>query len=88
VLGVPVVSFDNGGMTELASASGDPSAPLLTSIPYLDVEGMADAVIDRLRDDERRKAEGARLRDWVVSHHLSPTGAADVGHVVAGLLDG
>jgi glycosyltransferase involved in cell wall biosynthesis len=85
-LGVPVISFDNGGMSELADASGD-GRPLLTRIPYLDVEGMADAVIDRLHDPESRTAEGARLSDWVLDKHLSHRGAADVGVVVAGLLD-
>jgi len=85
-LGVPVVSFDNGGMRELAIADGV-ERPLLTRIDYLDVEGMADAVIGLLRDPEGRAASGDRLRDWVVDKHLSPVGAADVGGVVTDLLD-
>lgn len=82
-LGVPVVTFANGGMVELAAASGD--EPLLGCVPYLDVEAMADAVVERLRDREAREREGARLRDWVVDHHLSAVGAADIGRVLDGL---
>jgi len=85
-LGVPVISFDNGGMSELADADGL-EQPLLTRIPYLDVEGMTDAVLDRLRHPETRAAEGARLQTWVLDKHLSHRGAADVGVVVAELLD-
>ncbi len=85
-LGVPVISFDNGGMSELAEADGI-EHPLLTRLPYLDVEGMTDAVIERLREPESRAAEGARLQDWVLDKHLSQRGAADVGVVVADLFD-
>lgn len=83
-LGVPVVSFDNGGMRELAMASGE--EPLLTRIPYLDVEQMADAVIERLRSPALRALEGARLQEWVLDKHLADRGAADIGVVMAELL--
>jgi glycosyltransferase involved in cell wall biosynthesis len=86
VLEVPVVTFDNGGMSELAAAAGPDAEPLLTKVPYLDVEAMADAVVTRLRDADLRAAEGRRLHEWVVDHHLSPVGAAEVGNVVADLI--
>jgi glycosyltransferase involved in cell wall biosynthesis len=79
-LGVPVVTFDNGGMVELASA-GD-GEPLLAAVPYMDVEAMADAVITLLRDRDGARRAGARLRDWVVDHHLSGVGAAEIGDLV------
>jgi glycosyltransferase involved in cell wall biosynthesis len=84
-LSVPVVTFENGGMVELAVADGVHD-PLLTAVPYLDVEGMADAVAALLADRSGAKAMGARLRDWVVDHHMSSVGAAAVGAVVDGLL--
>ena len=83
-LGVPVVSFDNGGMQELAMASGE--EPLLTRIPYLDVEGMADAVIERLASPSLRTSEGARLQEWILDKHLAERGAPDIGLVMAELL--
>ncbi|MCC5953093.1 MAG: glycosyltransferase family 4 protein [Acidimicrobiia bacterium] len=83
-LGVPVVTFDNGGMVELAAAGE--GEPLLDCVDYLDVEAMADVVVARLRDKADRQRRGARLRDWVVAHHRSEVGAAEVGEVLQGLL--
>lgn len=83
-LGVPVVSFANGGMVELAAAGGD--EPLLDILPYLDVEAMADRVIALAADEGRRRRSAERLQQWVVDHHLSAVGAADVGMVLDDLL--
>lgn len=85
-LGVPVVTFANGGMVELAAADGP--EPLLGCVPYLDVEAMADALVERLSQPERREREGARLRSWVRRHHLSSDGARDIGVVLDGLRAG
>jgi glycosyltransferase involved in cell wall biosynthesis len=82
-LGVPVVTFANGGMVELAAADGP--EPLLGCVPYLDVEAMADAVVERLVRPDRGAREGARLRAWVLDHHLSAVGARDIGVVLDGL---
>lgn len=79
-LGVPVVTFDNGGMVELAGA--DPPEPLLTCVPYLDVEAMAEQVVELLGDPERRTRQGSRLQAWVRGHHLSDVGARDIGEVL------
>jgi glycosyltransferase involved in cell wall biosynthesis len=83
-LGVPVVTFANGGMVELAAA-GD-AEPLLAAVPYMDVEAMADAVVGLLRDRDAARRAGARLQDWVVDHHLSDVGAAEIGELVDRLI--
>ena len=80
-LGVPVVTFENGGMAELAVADGDDD-PLLAAVPYMDAEAMADEVIALLRDPDGARRAGARLQRWVLDHHLSDVGAAEVGVVV------
>lgn len=51
--GLPVIAFDEaGGIGEII----EPDAGML--VPYLDVEAMADAVIDLALDDERRAVLG------------------------------
>lgn len=79
-LEVPVVTFANGGMVELAAADGP--EPLLTCVPYLDVEAMADAVIEQLTRPEQRARQGARLGARVRAHHLSSVGARQIGAVL------
>jgi glycosyltransferase involved in cell wall biosynthesis len=62
-LGVPVVSFDNGGMREFLS----PSCGRL--VPYLDVEAMADAVLELIEHPDTRAALGAEARETVIARH-------------------
>lgn len=81
LLGVPVVTFDNGGMAELAIADGADD-PLLTAVPYLDVEAMAAAVIDLLRAPDDARRSGARLGAWVAERHVSEVGAAELASVI------
>ena len=84
-LGVPVISFANGGMAELAVADGA-DEPLLTMVDYLDVEAMAAAIVQRVRDDDLRTREGTRLRRWLSTHALSSTGAVDIAAAIEALL--
>lgn len=86
LLGVPIVTFANGGMVELAVADG-PSEPLLASVPYLDVEAMADEVVELLRDREGARARGARLAAWVGAQHVSSVGARELAEVIEAALD-
>ncbi len=74
-LGVPIVAFDNGGMTELAHEGG-PDGPLIEIIDYLDVEAMANAVVARVTDGDLRRREGQRLQRWLEGN-LFATGAVD-----------
>ena len=84
-LGVPVVSFANGGMAELAVADGADD-PLLTMVDYLDVEAMAAAVVERAVDGDLRTREGSRLRHWLCTNALASTGAIDIADALDDLL--
>jgi glycosyltransferase involved in cell wall biosynthesis len=68
-LGVPIVSFRNGGVVELVDAGGD--QPVARIVPYLDVEAMTTAVVDLLDDPIARKGLGAGGRDHVLATHLT-----------------
>jgi glycosyltransferase involved in cell wall biosynthesis len=72
-LGVPIVSFANGGVVDLAAAGGD--APLARVVPYLDVEAMATEVLDLLHDEPARLAMAERARAHVTATHLVEQGA-------------
>jgi glycosyltransferase involved in cell wall biosynthesis len=63
--GTPFVSFDNGGMGELA---GDGDAGVI--VGHLDVEAMATAVGDLLADDGRRAAMAEAARRRVLQRHV------------------
>lgn len=81
LLGVPIVTFANGGMVELAEADGE-GAPLLAVVPYLDVEAMADELTVLLRDRDRASAAGERLAAWVSAHHVTSIGAAALAEAI------
>ena len=66
--GVPLVSFANGGAVEFAQDT-DGRGPRGVVVPYLDVEGMADAIADLTDGPEERLAIGRRGRDRVLSEH-------------------
>lgn len=73
-VGTPVVSFPNGGVVELAGPD-DPATRRAVIVPYLDVDGMADAVAELLVDDEARRALGRRGQQRVRSQHTVETAA-------------
>jgi glycosyltransferase involved in cell wall biosynthesis len=75
-LAVPIVSFDNGGMAELAADSGPD--PVIDIIDYLDVEAMANAVARKATDRELREQEGRRLQAWLDDHLLVSDGEAPI----------
>lgn len=72
-LGVPVVAFDNGGITEFASA--DPSGPLAEVVPYLDVHAMAEKLLALFTEPGHADALADRARNHVLGHHLVEHGA-------------
>ena len=67
-LGVPVVSFANGGAVEFAAPDAD-GRPRAVIVPYLDAEAMAAAIAELADDDLERKLLGARGRDRVLAEH-------------------
>jgi glycosyltransferase involved in cell wall biosynthesis len=70
LMGAPMVSFDNTGMVEFA---GDGERGVI--IPYLDVEAMAEAVVDLLSDEPRRTAMAERAGERVRAEHDIPVAA-------------
>lgn len=68
-LGVPVVSFDNGGAVEFATAG--PGGPRAEIVPYLDVAAMTTSMERLLDDPEERAALRKRARERVLSHHTT-----------------
>ena len=72
-LGVPVVSFENGGITEFAAAGG--GHPLATVVPYLDVHSMADELLRLYTEPGRADAIADRARQFVVTNRLVEQGA-------------
>jgi glycosyltransferase involved in cell wall biosynthesis len=67
-MGVPVVSFANGGAVEFVE-DGDGSGARGVIVPYLDVEGMASAIVDLAEAPAERAALGQRARERVLSEH-------------------
>ncbi len=74
-VGTPIVAFANGGVSELAAASNDPTRPLADVVPYLEVDTLADAIMELLHDPARREQGGARLREHVLAHHVTEIAA-------------
>ena len=73
-LGVPIVSFANGGSVEFAGDQND--SPRAVIVPYLDVEGMAASVAELIEDDETRIAIGKRGQERVLNEHTVDVAAA------------
>lgn len=68
--GLPVVTFDTGGTTELVAAAGAGEV-----VPYPDLGAMAD-VLARWADDEaQRRREATTLAAHVRAHHLTEVAA-------------
>lgn len=72
-LGLPIVSFDTGGVRELGLRRD--AGSLVNVVDYLEVDAFAATVADLLGDPARRGEEGERLRTWVRDHHLTEHGA-------------
>lgn len=79
-LGVPIVTFENGGAPELVAKGCG------VVVPYLDLDAMADAVVDLLRDGDRRRALGERGREVVrADHTVDAGGPATLAEIERGL---
>jgi glycosyltransferase involved in cell wall biosynthesis len=72
-LGVPVVSFDNGGVVQFAAS--DPDDPLAEIVPYLDGDAMADAIASLADDAGRRSSMVERARRFVLANQLTDQAA-------------
>lgn len=73
-LGVPVVSFDNGGATEFAGPQDHARRAVI--VPYMDAEAMASAVGELLEDEAERQAVGRRGQERVLHEHTVEVGSA------------
>ncbi|QHV99830.1 glycosyltransferase [Spirosoma endbachense] len=61
---VPVVCFDGaGGSPELVETDGG------FVVPYLDLDGMSNRILDLLNDPEQRRAMGKRLSEKILERH-------------------
>lgn len=79
-LGVPIVTFDNGGAPELVAKGCG------VVVPYLDVEGMAEAIVALVGDPDRRHALGERGREVVLAEHTVESGGpATLAEIERGL---
>ncbi len=77
-LGVPVVSFDAGGMTEFLEER--------LVVPYLDVDAMADRIAALLDSDDERTAIGSALAARVRERHtIEQTAPVWYAHLRAAL---
>lgn len=74
LLGVPVVSFDNGGVVELATAPGE-DEPIVEVVDYLDTDALGDAMAALARDPARRDELAGRARAHVIASHSIEGGA-------------
>lgn len=80
LLGVPMVCFAAGGMVELVRRGSEGDVPSGVVVDYLDVDGMARAVIDLLAHPDRRRRMGERAAGVVRRDH-------DVGVAAPQLLE-
>jgi glycosyltransferase involved in cell wall biosynthesis len=67
--GVPTVGTDVGYVADLARRR--PAAAV--AVPVGDPEALAEAIIDALRDDERRIAMGTHARAWALANDATET---------------
>jgi isopentenyl-diphosphate delta-isomerase len=82
-LGLPIVSFDNGGATEFAATgAGDPLAAI---VPYLDVRAMADTIVGLFDDPAARHALGQRARAHVLANQVTSVAAPRLFETLAGV---
>jgi isopentenyl-diphosphate delta-isomerase len=82
-VGIPVVSFANGGVVEFSTSAGP--EPIAEVVPYLNVGAMVD-VLARLADEpDQRRALGARAKAQVQAHHLTEVAAPRLLATLAGV---
>ena len=86
-IGVPIVSFANGGVSELAG-SALPSERRAIVVDYLDVAALGEAVVDLCENEGERLALGRRGQRRVLEHHVVDVGAADLYRELRSALDG
>ena len=82
LVGLPVVAFDCGGMTELLDGENG------VVVPPLDVEAMADVVADLVDAPERRVALGRRLGADVRARHIADAVAPGLHDLLLRLCSG
>jgi glycosyltransferase involved in cell wall biosynthesis len=75
-LGVPVVTFANGGAVEFAGPQDDAAARRAAVVPYLDAEAMGATLAELLQDPGARLAMGRRGQRRVLEEHTIEVGAA------------
>ncbi len=79
--GVPVVTFDGGGMADFVAASGGGRV-----VPYPEVEALAAEVVALAGDPDQRARLGAAARAEVEAHHRLEHGATRVAEELGTLL--
>ncbi len=78
--GVPVATFDTGGMVEFVTERG---AGLV--VPYPDVAGFADALAALAGDEQRRAVLGDAAAAGARAHHLTDVAAPRLAAFLTGL---
>lgn len=86
-LGVPVVSFDNGGAVEFAGI-GSRAERRAVIVDYLDVGAMADTIIALAEDEGERRSLGRRGQRYVLDHHSISVAAPGLHAEVIAALSG
>ncbi|MFN8016924.1 MAG: glycosyltransferase family 4 protein [Acidimicrobiales bacterium] len=84
-LGVPIVTYENGGIPELLVAAGPEAATGI--VPHLDVGGLADRLIAFLDDERLRRAAGRSLAAQVAAAHDVRVAAPKLWADLAALID-
>lgn len=79
--GVPVVTFDTGGMTEFVRDGGGGAV-----VTYPDLDGFASILASWADDDAERVRCGAAAAARARAHHLTDAAAPDLYRVIANLL--
>lgn len=87
-LGVPIVSFANGGAVEFAGHGELDTPRRAVIVPYLDAESMGAAVVELLEDDEERLAVAGRGQHRVLTEHTIDVAAAALHREVLDRLKG
>lgn len=80
--GVPIVTFDTGGMVELAGAGAG------AVVPYPDIGAFADTVAELAADEPLRRRLGASAAQLVRSRHVTEIGAPALFTSLRAMLDG
>jgi glycosyltransferase involved in cell wall biosynthesis len=66
-LGIPLVTYRNGGIPGLLEAAGPDAAAGVAD--HLDVVALSEKVLDLLQSDERRKGSAQQAQARVLDHH-------------------